>query len=454
MKKLPPKKVWVPKPKGPVVLGGVTAGVQDNQKRDSEVPSIQEQEQAVEAAQGQKEISVPGKEKSGAEAIVGGSSSQKDDVACKNVGKGQEKTIMLGVGLKEKAIDQQQGLFGLLKTRVKTKNFSKVFPNVCKDWAVVTNYQFHAGGRIWFIWLPSVFVVNVCSCSSQYIHCEVLHRASGGVFEVTMVYGANDGEVREELWRDLVRLSKNVKEAWVVTGDFNSVLNLEERLGSAVTLREVEPFRQCIRLCQIQDLPFSGPYYTWSNKQEGDQRVFSKIDRVLANSRWVDKFSNANVMFTLEGISDHCAGVLKLDSALSVKARPFKFCNMWAMDESFLNIVQHGWQERIEGAPMFRVVSKLKKLKQSLRNLHKNKFSQIENDAAIALIKLLAVQKDIHSDPQNGDLHRKEDEARSVYENLNKAKMSFMKQKMKQDWIKGGMKILRYFTFLLGKRRL
>ncbi|XP_057246796.1 uncharacterized protein LOC104899352 [Beta vulgaris subsp. vulgaris] len=340
--------------------GGVTVGVQDHQKRTSEVPSIREQEQALEAAQGQKEISVPGKEKSGAEAIVGGSSSQKDDVACKKVGKGHEKTIMLGVGVKEKVVDQQQGLFGLLETRVKTKNFSKVFPNVCKDWAVVTNYQFHAGGRIWFIWLPSVFVVNVCSCSSQYIHCEVLHRASGGVFEVAMVYGANDGEVREELWRDFVRLSKNVKEAWVVMGDFNSVLNLEERLGSAVTLREVEPFR------------------------------------------WVDKFSNANVMFTLEGISDHCAGVLKLDSALSVKARPFKFCNMWAMDESFLNIVQHGWQERIEGAPMFRVVSKLKKSKQSLRNLHKNKFSQIENDAAIALIKLLEVQKDIHSDPQNG----------------------------------------------------
>ncbi|XP_048492953.1 uncharacterized protein LOC125493541 [Beta vulgaris subsp. vulgaris] len=286
------------------------------------------------------------------------------------------------------------------------------------------------------------------------MHCEVIHRASGGVFEVTMVYGENDVAIREELWRDLERISKFVKKAWVIMGDFNSVLNLGERLGSVVTLEEVGSFRKCTRICKVQDLPTSGPFFTWSNKQEGEQRVFSKIDRVLVNSRWIDNFRNAYAMFISEGISDHCACVLKLDNTLIEKARPFKFCNMWALDDSFLDIVQTGWQVRIEGVPMFRVVSKLKKLKQSLKMLHKHKFSQVENDAAIALIKLLDIQKAIHSDPHNADLHRKEDEARSTYEDLNKAKMSFIRQKVKQDWIKGGDENTRYFHSCLRKRSL
>lgn len=123
-------------------------------------------------------------------------------------------------------------------------------------------------------------------------------------------------------------------------GDFNSVLNLGERLGYAVTLEEVAPFRQCTRACKVQDHPTSGPYHTWSNKQEGEQRVFSKIDRVLANSKWFDTFRNAYAMFIPEGISDHCACVVKLDNNLVEKARLFKFCNMWALDASFMNIVQ------------------------------------------------------------------------------------------------------------------
>ncbi|XP_057251762.1 uncharacterized protein LOC130591842 [Beta vulgaris subsp. vulgaris] len=291
-------------------------------------------------------------------------------------------------------------------------------------------------------------------CFAQYIHCEVIHRAFGGVFEATIVYGANDAAIREELWRDLERISQYVKEAWVIMGDFNCVLNLGERIGSAVTLEEVAPFRKCIRICQVQDLPTSGPYFTWSNKQEGEQRVFLKIDRGLVNSKWLDKFSNAYALLILENISYHCACVLKLDNTLVEKARPFKLCNMWALDDSFLNIVQTGWQERVEGVPMYRVVKKLKKLKQNLKVLHRNKFSLVENEVDVALIQLLDIQKGIQSHPHNVDLHRVEEEARSNYENLNKAKMSFIRQKVKQEWIKGGDENTRYFHSCLRKRRL
>ena len=51
---------------------------------------------------------------------------------------------------------------------------------------------------------------------------------------------------------------------WLIGGDFNNVLNLNERLGSTVTLDEVIEFRSCIRECGVSDHKSSGPFYTWS----------------------------------------------------------------------------------------------------------------------------------------------------------------------------------------------
>lgn len=65
-----------------------------------------------------------------------------------------------------------------------------------------------------------------------------------------------------------------MRGAWIVLGDFNNVLNLGERIGSPVALEEVVLFRQCVRNCLLQDHPATGLFFTWSYKQEGENRVF------------------------------------------------------------------------------------------------------------------------------------------------------------------------------------
>ena len=96
----------------------------------------------------------------------------------------------------------------------------------------------------------------------------------------------------------------------LIGGDFNNVHNLHKRIGSAVTLEEVEEFRQCLRTCDMNDLSFSTPAYSWSNKQEGESRVCSKIDRVIGNDAWLNVFPNAIISFLPEGCSDHTPCVI------------------------------------------------------------------------------------------------------------------------------------------------
>ena len=78
---------------------------------------------------------------------------------------------------------------------------------------------------------------------------------------------------------------------------------------------------------------------------------------------------------------------------------------------------------------MLKVVSKLKQLKPVLKTLNKNKFSDIENETVVALVKLMEVQQRIQQDLRNSELHKEAEENRKKYEFLNKAKMSFFAAK-------------------------
>ena len=54
-------------------------------------------------------------------------------------------------------------------------------------------------------------------------------------------------------------------------------------------------------VCGIHDLCYNGWFFTWNNKQAGDRKVLSKIDRVLGNDLWDDTFPSVNVSFLHAG---------------------------------------------------------------------------------------------------------------------------------------------------------
>lgn len=116
-------------------------------------------------------------------------------------------------------------LLGLLETRVRSHNFPKVFARFGGRWSIATNYQCHKGGRIWLLWLPSQYTVNIVKCTSRFIHSEVIHRSTGRKWWVTMLYGfINEACERLMMLEDLKTISRQVSGAWVVGGDYNNVL--------------------------------------------------------------------------------------------------------------------------------------------------------------------------------------------------------------------------------------
>ena len=70
-------------------------------------------------------------------------------------------------------------------------------------------------------------------------------------------------------------------------------------------------FQRLVLQCQLTDMAYQGPKYTWCNKRE-DGIICKKLDRVLLNEEALHRFSNAYSIFEPGGCSDHmrCCSVV------------------------------------------------------------------------------------------------------------------------------------------------
>ncbi|XP_056695492.1 uncharacterized protein [Spinacia oleracea] len=192
------------------------------------------------------------------------------------------------------------------KNEVPPSKLGALYINMFSGWCFTTNSRVCKGGRVMIAWNPSTFTLTLLGISSQMIHCLVFPRNRKSEFFYTIVYAFNQSAERETLWRDLCVFGGNMCKPWDVMGDFKWVLNVDERVCAPVRHQSMIDFRNCVNCCGLEDVKSVGHFYTRNNKQEGIARVFSKIDRVMANDLWMQTFPSAEAGFLSEGLFDHC----------------------------------------------------------------------------------------------------------------------------------------------------
>ncbi|XP_021863898.1 uncharacterized protein [Spinacia oleracea] len=325
----------------------------------------------------------------------------------------------------------------LLETKVKAKNLGALYLNLLAGWAFTSNSMCHPVGRIILSWNPSEFQVNPYFCSSQLIHCDI-NTKNGTTFAYSFIYAHNSQHERVSLWKDLCTLAGNINGAWIMMGDFNCVLNTDERVGSAVRLNEIQDFQNCVNCCGTEDAKLNGNFFTWNNKQQGSRRVFSKLDRVMINHDWCTQFPNTEVCFKNEGYFDHCPGIISVYPHLDVGKKPFKFFPMWQAAPQYNEIIKLAWNKNILGTPMYQVVQKLKNVKIALKKLNKEGFGDIEALEAKTAHALQLLQDELHLNPADNVIADKEKQAQHDYMVAHKAMISFLAHKAKDRWVKEG----------------
>uniref|UniRef100_A0A803Q3C3 Reverse transcriptase domain-containing protein n=1 Tax=Cannabis sativa TaxID=3483 RepID=A0A803Q3C3_CANSA len=329
-----------------------------------------------------------------------------------------------------------------------------LYTSLFSGWCFTNNNPWLDKGRIIVAWQPSVYSVDIRYCSSQLIHCYVESQQQVGKFYVSLVYAFNDVNKRAELWEELEEVASKVDEPWLLMGDFNEILNANERIGKRAHNVPSQRFQDSMEKCRMVDLKSSGSFFTWNNKQKPEERIFSKIDRAMVNMQWLNVFPCSEAVFLPEMIFDHTPILVSIYEDKNYGKKPFRYYNMWKMAPEYDNLVAKAWEEESSGTRMFRIVHKLRRLKAVLKHLNRKDFSDIHKAETAARIQLAEIQGELNQNPGNENLMMQEQYARKEYATINKAYASFMTQKAKLNWAKFGDDNSHLFHASLKLRRI
>ncbi|XP_016448119.1 uncharacterized protein LOC107773183 [Nicotiana tabacum] len=219
-------------------------------------------------------------------------------------------------------------------------------------------------------------------------------------------------------------------------GNFNAMLYTQDRMyGNPVTLNEITDFSNCIHNLLLNELPWKRDYYTWSNNQQGAERIVSRIDRIFGNDNWMMNWGHVHTEYDIPLISDHSPMFVNIKTVkLNIKT-PFRFFNVWVSHDEFDTNVGTLWRRKEADDQMENIWKKLKALRPIFKSLNTAEYKgiaeRIDNDRA----DLIQVQEEMRLRYSESLLLQE----KTILQNLEKWSLieeNILKQKARVKWIK------------------
>lgn len=341
--------------------------------------------------------------------------------------------------------NQQVDIMGVLESKLSHQKLASVMKNKFKGKREVDNFYLHDAGRIIVLWDPSMVHLEPIDMGPQVIHCKAKCKVTSITFHISFVYAFHSVVGRRPLWLNLRDFGSRCSGSWLVLGDFNCVMNFEEKCnGLPVSEYETKDLKDCCVDLSLSDLPSSGCRFTWSNNT-----VMSKLDRVLANNSWALEGLYGHVEFLPSGsLLDHSPGIVSILRPPRPRTKSFKFFNMWASHADFISLVEAEWQAEVEGSMQFILAKKLQNLKAPLHAFNIMHFSHISSRVEEELTEAHSAAQ---VDPCNVEVHLKVASLRKRAQFLKEAERLFYLQKAKCAHLKNSDKCTKFF-YMMAKR--
>lgn len=162
---------------------------------------------------------------------------------------------------------------------------------------------------------------------------------------VTFLYGAPRQEDRASLWEKLMILGKDRNEAWLVTGDFNDLLDNEEKLGGLTRWEgSFVVFWSFITQSGLWDLQHTGNHLSWRGTRY-NHFIQSRLDRAVANCSWSELFPTSYCEYlSFEG-SDHRPLLTYLDNNPRKRKNLFRYDRRLTSKPEIKELVLDNWMQ-------------------------------------------------------------------------------------------------------------
>ncbi|CAM8982906.1 unnamed protein product [Rhodiola kirilowii] len=316
-----------------------------------------------------------------------------------------------------------------------------VCSEIVEDWA-----------RIMLLWDEEVVQISQIVRKSHFICCKI--QCGSCSFNVGFVYASNITSNRTSMWKEMESIIRNDAGSWLIMGDFNCVLNAEEkRNGKILKDTELIDLNSFVTICDLSDIPASGHFFSWSNKNcVPDQRIWCKLDRAMGNDNWLNSHPNASAVFLPPGISDHCPVMVSWGEE-NRRRTSLRYCNFWEELEGYQEKVSQCWNSTRVCRNLFMVQSKLKAMKVMMKDQFVKMSKGMEKRVDELREELGAMQLLVEQHPNDQVLVQKESCLIKDFRKLKEHQLLFYQQWEKIRWLKEGDANSQFFhSFLKGRR--
>ncbi|GJS99190.1 RNA-directed DNA polymerase, eukaryota, reverse transcriptase zinc-binding domain protein [Tanacetum coccineum] len=169
---------------------------------------------------------------------------------------------------------------------------------------------------------------------------------------------------------EMKRYYKDIKELFHVAAELErdeDIIDGDSKVEEYVIRNE---FQECNADIEVGDILSVGFHFTWTKSLRNPNcRTLKKLDRIMINEAFLEKFPQAHSLFLPYVISDHSLVVLHFPNVMPKCRKAFRFSNSITEKKEFLPNVKEEWEKDIEGYMMYRVAKKMNLLKPKLNQL-------------------------------------------------------------------------------------
>ncbi|XP_021611709.1 uncharacterized protein LOC110614474 [Manihot esculenta] len=341
-----------------------------------------------------------------------------------------------------RAINEYRRLYkidviALLETRVSGSQADKI----CKDlgfehWLRVEAFSFSGG--IWVCWNNNGFELKVLNTHPQFVNCRI-KPTWGSPWIVSFVYGSPNTGLRRLLWEDIRLSCLNMDEEWVVLGDFNVVVSMEEQYGyRTYNASGSRKFQIWLFDTALVDIGYEGVPFTWSRSDGRDGIKMARLDRGVCTTAWW-RFAEARIVHPPKFHSDHCPIILSLGEQPLPNGNFFRCQAAWFAHPDFVDSVRTIWNHSNE------LWSNIESLQQGLMKWNREEFGNIFAKKRQVLRRIEGVQRALTLNGYSPNLVKLDFLLRQKMEEVLKQEELYWFQRSKEEWIVSGERNTKFY---------